>query len=157
MEYSRDGPLQSIQIVAVGTSGEPITKLKCVLSNDKGKWSLDVPGTVRVHRSPEPLHIECEEPSGARLLNPNEIAIDNRDARAAEAAKRYGVVGTGVGVGLLGTVAMGPAGLLYAAAGGAGIGGYMAWEKKWTDTASGMGFSYPSHIELRFDVQQPRN
>lgn len=157
LEYSPDGPFQSIEIVALGSSGASLSKLKCVVSNDKGKWPVDVPGTVRVRRSPDPLHIECEEPSGARLSNSNEIAIDSRDARAEEAAKRYGIVGTGVGVGLLGTVAMGPAGLLYAAAGGVGMGGYMAWEKKFSDTATGMGYSYPSRIELRFDVQKPIN
>ncbi len=35
----------------------------CTLSNNKGSWNINsTPGTVNVHRSYEPLHVQCFKP-----------------------------------------------------------------------------------------------
>jgi hypothetical protein len=152
LDNARESPFQTIEVVGVGANGQPRNGLKCVVFNDKGHWALDVPGEVVVRRSAEPLHFECDDQSGEPLSPPSLAAIDERDARAAQAGKRYGAIGAVAGAGMLGAAALGPAGLVYLAAGGAGMGGYMAWEKKRVDTTSGHGFSYPRHVELRFET-----
>ena len=151
LDNAQESPVQSIEVIALSATGDPRSGLKCTISNDKGHWTLEVPGTVVVKRSAEALHFECDDSAEGRLPELSQGAIDERDARAARAAKRYGTIGAGAGAGLLGSVAMGPAGLVYMATGGAGMGGYMAWEKRRADTTSGLGFRYPNRIELRFE------
>ena len=152
LDNAQESPVQIIEIIALSVNGDPRSGLQCMISNDKGRWTLQVPGTVVVKRSAEPLHFECNHPVGGRLSELSQGAIDERDARAAQAAKRYGAIGAGAGAGLLGSVAMGPAGLVYLATGGAGMGGYMELEKRRADTTSGLGFRYPNRIELRFEL-----
>ena len=37
---------------------------KCTLRNKKGSWQVEPPGSVSVHKSDDPLHVDCRTPQG---------------------------------------------------------------------------------------------
>ena len=48
--------------IHVADAAGPIDGAKCVLSNDKGSWSVTAPDTVTVRRSNGDLSVACEKP-----------------------------------------------------------------------------------------------
>lgn len=52
----------NIQPVAVTTvcEGQIVTNSACMLSNDKGKWSLTTPGQVTISKSYGDLQVQCQ-------------------------------------------------------------------------------------------------
>ena len=52
--------------VMVHTEGCPVGT-KCTLSNKKGSWGVEPPGSVSVHKSDDTLHVRCRTPSGREV------------------------------------------------------------------------------------------
>ncbi|WP_428606914.1 DUF1566 domain-containing protein [Sedimenticola sp.] len=53
--------MQSIAVSSKETTGEQITAAKCSIINDKGKWDIETPTVVSVHKSSQDLLIDCEK------------------------------------------------------------------------------------------------
>ncbi len=52
---------QSLAVTTHSADGNLIEKAKCSLSNDKGSWEIETPGTVVVHRSAEDIVVTCKK------------------------------------------------------------------------------------------------
>ena len=142
-------PTQMLELSAGDGQGAGRTGLRCTLRNDRGQWSVEVPGRVEVLRSAAPLRIECIDSAGAPALQADVAATDERRERAGTAATRYGVVGAVFTPLFLGTLALGPAAIVYMGVTAAVAAGAGAADQAVTDTVSGRGFSYPARIDLR--------
>ena len=53
--------------VMVNTSGCPV-ETKCTLTNKKGSWQVEPPGSVSVHKSDDTLHVRCRTPAGEEVV-----------------------------------------------------------------------------------------
>lgn len=53
--------MQSIAISSIANTGEQVTAAKCSLINDKGKWSIETPTVVSIHKSSQDLLVDCEK------------------------------------------------------------------------------------------------
>ena len=53
--------------VMVNTVGCP-AGTKCRLSNKKGNWEVEPPGSVSVHKSDDTLHVRCRTPQGQEVV-----------------------------------------------------------------------------------------
>jgi hypothetical protein len=56
----QDQHREELAVTVVDSAG-PITGAKCVLSNDKGSWTVTAPDTVHVVRSKSNLAVECSK------------------------------------------------------------------------------------------------
>ena len=63
-----NGTQQSVSVVAKLSGGEPVIGAKCRLSNTKGEWFTDTPGSVTVHRSYGALTVDCDHPQSTGTL-----------------------------------------------------------------------------------------
>jgi len=56
-----NGTRQPIVIEARSAADSQAIEAKCDLHNNKGSWQMNAPGTVEVTRSPDDLHVRCED------------------------------------------------------------------------------------------------
>ena len=141
-------PEQTLRVIAVDELGQAVTGLHCTLSNDRGQWTMELPGEVEVLRSSEPLYIECPDSNGGAAVQGRVDAIDERKERAKKSARRYGAAGAVFALVFAGGP-LAPAAIVYMAALGGVTGGAGAAGRGVTDTLTDSGFVYPELIELR--------
>jgi hypothetical protein len=141
-------PEQIIRVSAIDELGQALTGLRCTLNNDKGQWSLELPGEAEVLRSSQPLHIECPDIEGGAAVQGHVDAIDERKQRAKKSAMRYGAAGAVLAL-LFAGGPLAPAAIIYMAVLGAATGGAGAAGRGVTDTLTDSGYVYPELIELR--------
>ena len=53
-----DGSQQSLSVKTIG-KGHDVENASCQLTNNKGTWFANSPGSVTVHRSYDPLNVKC--------------------------------------------------------------------------------------------------
>lgn len=56
-----DGSTQSLSVRSIASNGHDVDDAHCTLTNNKGTWYTTTPGTVSVHRSYDPLHVDCRK------------------------------------------------------------------------------------------------
>src|SRR5205085_12190732 len=54
------GSTQSLSVESL-QKGQAVAGATCKLTNDKGTWFVNTPGTVSVHRSYDDLNVKCEK------------------------------------------------------------------------------------------------
>lgn len=52
---------QSVSIETLGKNGSSVTGASCELTNSKGKWFVNTPGTVAIRRSNDDMSILCKK------------------------------------------------------------------------------------------------
>lgn len=65
------GRLQEIAVATQDQNGNDIPAVNCHLSNDKGSWNVQAPGTVGVLRSAKDMNVECSKegfPGGTAVI-----------------------------------------------------------------------------------------
>lgn len=85
-----NGTTQAIRIETTTQDGKPVDGAKCSLTNDKGSFSVDTPGSVLVHRSSSDLKIECKK-------DPNEPATAMAISRVTGSMFGNILLGGGIG------------------------------------------------------------
>lgn len=65
------GPANTVAVETMSRDGSEIDGATCTLTNDKGSWSVETPGSVSVHRSQQQLMVLCTKPA----FRPTVIAI----------------------------------------------------------------------------------
>jgi hypothetical protein len=55
------GKYQTVNVQPQTSSGQVIAGANCQLSNDRGSVNVTAPGTAKVHRSGEPLNVNCRK------------------------------------------------------------------------------------------------
>jgi hypothetical protein len=56
----KDQLREELTITVIDSSG-PVSGAKCILTNDKGDWSVSAPDTVTIRRSASTLKVRCEK------------------------------------------------------------------------------------------------
>lgn len=67
-----DGSTQVLSVQTVAKDGAEVENANCTLTSNKGTWFVNTPGTVPVHRSYDPLNINCKKkgvPPGIATVN----------------------------------------------------------------------------------------
>lgn len=59
------GTKQAIEVEPKSGDDTTIVQARCSLENDKGRWSLEAPGSIEVARSPQDLKVTCTAASGS--------------------------------------------------------------------------------------------
>jgi hypothetical protein len=55
------GGVQDLAVETQTAKGQPVDKAKCTLANDKGTWTVESPGSVKVRKSAKDLMVECQK------------------------------------------------------------------------------------------------
>ncbi|MFN4327614.1 MAG: hypothetical protein ACK4FF_01955 [Limnobacter sp.] len=71
------GSSQLVSVKTMAAAGE-LKGALCVVSNDKGKWAVNTPGTVTINKSAESLSIKCRKAGYAA----GKIEVESRSGAA---------------------------------------------------------------------------